>query len=495
MAPGYTVGQLFAMNDPALVQYMVNNRDARQLLDITNITDWDATPEAQQTELLERLIRLGPQAKAPQFIDSDQLVSKLNAISRPGVETPLRETEPSSPQLARPVSLSPQPSAGKVHQIQCYHALINNGGRPPCSLEVLDEIYERPAEYIEVLKPWLGDPTSSLSPDDLGVFSRPLERWKEFRRWQSDNRGVGMTDDEDLADFRDERRRYFESAGLGQMTTAPDYNKTIEEMWQKERRNRRWERDNFREVRGGSFDEYVEAARRRLREYGFSEDFQPLEDPAQQGERVTWIEYLEFEYWWLDRRARSVQRYQQRRDAIWKELLRSGVLRDGETEEDLLGPEVQSPQIEPPPLGGERHRRGSQSALRNDLINRFIQNREAHRSAEAYKSSQLLLVEWARGQMPGMPERKLEAHTRKRSRQCDNFAEEPTEQPTAKKQKQQKEDKESAARRKASLRTKRMAAELECPVQNTRVPNKNGLRRSARIRGLRTGTHNGQVLR
>ncbi|KAL8367052.1 hypothetical protein RB599_010964 [Gaeumannomyces hyphopodioides] len=328
MAPGYTVGQLFAMDDPALVQYIVNNRDARQQLDITNITDWDATPEAQQTELLERLIRLGPQAKAPQFIDSDQLVSKLNAISRPGVETPLRETEPSSPQLARPVSLSPQPGAGKVHQIRCYHALINNGGRPPCSLEVLDEIYERPAEYIEILKPWLGDPTSSPSPDDLGVFSRPLERWKEFRRWQSDNRGVGMTDDEDLADFRDERRRYFESAGLGQMTTAPDYNKTIEEMWQKERRNRRWERDNFREVRGGSFDEYVEAARRRLREYGFSEDFQLLEDPAQQGERVTWIEYLEFEYWWLDRRARSGQRCQQRRDAIWKELLRSGVLRD-----------------------------------------------------------------------------------------------------------------------------------------------------------------------
>lgn len=56
MAPKYSVAQLLALDDPALVQHIKDNRDAREMFDVTNIGDWDEVPEAEQTKLLERLM-------------------------------------------------------------------------------------------------------------------------------------------------------------------------------------------------------------------------------------------------------------------------------------------------------------------------------------------------------------------------------------------------------------------------------------------------------
>lgn len=344
---------------------------------------------------------------------------------------------------------------GKEHQIRCYYELIDDGGRPPCSLETLDKIYESPADYVEMLRPWLGNLTFPLNPDDLGVFSRPLERWREFRRWQGNNRGVDMTGDENLAAFRDEKRRYFESTGLGKMTTAPYFDETIYQMWQQEQLRRQRKQDSFGEVCGGTFDEYVEAARRRLGGHSFTEAFDLLEDPKQQSERVTWIEYLEFEYWCLDRCTTS------------------------ETQRHY--------EVNPKPLS-DPHRRGSQSVSRNKLTNQVMRKTAAHRDAKADESRQLLRTQWALSQMPteelDAPPANPVKRSRKRGRQVDDEAvEEPTEQPMMKKQKkqqQQQQCKESGTRRKATLQktTSRDAK------TNTRSQNPSSLRRSARIRKL-----------
>lgn len=62
MAPTYSVGQLLVLDDPALIQHITDNRDARAMFDVTNIRDWDDVPESQQTKLLERLMyRRSPQ--------------------------------------------------------------------------------------------------------------------------------------------------------------------------------------------------------------------------------------------------------------------------------------------------------------------------------------------------------------------------------------------------------------------------------------------------
>ncbi|EJT68941.1 hypothetical protein GGTG_13529 [Gaeumannomyces tritici R3-111a-1] len=68
--------------------------------------------------------------------------------------------------------LSPQPGLGKEHQVRCYHELVSDGGRPPYSLETLDDVYEHPAEFIEMVRPWMEVLFSSINPDNLGVFSR-----------------------------------------------------------------------------------------------------------------------------------------------------------------------------------------------------------------------------------------------------------------------------------------------------------------------------------
>lgn len=99
---------------------------------------------------------------------------------------------------------------------------------------------------------------------------------------------------------------------------------------------RELERDNSRSVYGGSFTTFAEVAHRRLRDHGFDEVFQFLEDPTQQDERVTWTEYVEFEYWRLDGCTKAVQRYQKQHDAVRKKLVQSGILTDGGTADDFF---------------------------------------------------------------------------------------------------------------------------------------------------------------
>ncbi|KAL8940511.1 MAG: hypothetical protein Q9211_002240 [Gyalolechia sp. 1 TL-2023] len=177
---------------------MTDNRDARDVFDISSITDWDHVSDALHPHLwppislLNRLRRTaGPQAKAPLALDISQLAAKLE-----------RDTI-SEPPAVKPASLSPQPEVGKEHQIRCYYELIRDGGKPVCSLEALDEVYKNPAAYAEIWQPWQGDEAVS-SPKDLGVFSKPLAHWKEFQKWQRDNRGLSPAAEESFTVFLEE---------------------------------------------------------------------------------------------------------------------------------------------------------------------------------------------------------------------------------------------------------------------------------------------------
>lgn len=298
----------------------------------------------------------------------------------------LRQSPSTSPE-PRLVSLSPQPGAGKEHQIRCYHELINDSGRPPCSLETLDKIYQSFTGFADLLRPWLEN-TVPQHPDDLGVFSRPLARWKEFRRWQRDNRGGGnSTAEEGLAAFRDEKQRYFESTGLGSITTGPEFEDTIRKVWRQEQDTGGLE--GVREVKNGSFTDYERAARRRLAEHGFHEAFRLLKDLRRQDERAMSIEYLEFEYWWLDADAKTVQRHKPSHDAAWAELVQSGVLEASEMEGDLFTH-----------LAGEPNQ---QTTPRDKAIQHFMRQTRVYRDATACESRQSLRVQWALSQIPKKP--------------------------------------------------------------------------------------------
>ncbi|TLS21815.1 uncharacterized protein PpBr36_09346 [Pyricularia pennisetigena] len=429
MASDFTAEQLLALDDQSLARYLVNNWGPRQELDVEAIVDWNTTAEPQRDELIQRFKAVRPLAKAAQPIDYNELVAKLESISCAETETPLWDDED---------LLFLQPTTcggGKRYQTCCYHALVADGGRPPCPLDLLGDVYRQPAKHVELMKPWLGDPVFFTgSADQLGVFSRPLQRWRQFRRWQADNRGVVLPDDDqDLATFRKAWKALLDR-GTQAPAAAADQNDDddddddddgqIEVRWRTRRDRRRWERDICREVGSfadGGFDEYVEAARRRLRTHGFTDHFQLLRDAARQDAPDTWVEYLGFECWWLDWREAELRRHTLQRDATWAELRR-----DGETDVDVLvyveaarrkgrrwGP-VELPSMAGIGAGvrGGRQRQQDETArgaggssrqsatrLREELADRFCRDREASRSAEAFRSSQVLLLAWARSQV------------------------------------------------------------------------------------------------
>ena len=72
--------------------------------------------------------------------------------------------------------------------------------------------------------------------------------------------------------------------------------------------------------------------KRRLTQHEFTESFQLQKNLMQQDALTTWIEYLNFEYFWLDWFSNAVQRLKSNRDKIWQKLIDFKMLRSHEIE-------------------------------------------------------------------------------------------------------------------------------------------------------------------
>ena len=157
-------------------------------------------------------------------------------------------------------------------ETEYYNTLIREGGRPSHLVSLGRDVLENPGEYREILSYW-----QLVNNDAEGrvwrVFASQRSNWRDFCRWQRRNREEGR------------------------------------------------------------FPKYVEGVKGGLAEHGFTRSFQLEEDPERQDKLTTWIEYLDFEYWWYDKEMRFVKRHQPRYDEAWKKLVDSQVLRPSETEE------------------------------------------------------------------------------------------------------------------------------------------------------------------
>lgn len=102
----------------------------------------------------------------------------------------------------------------------------------------------------------------------------------------------------------------------------------------------RWEREEqryrCREHGCDSFPDYVEAVKRRLARHNFTHPFELDKDLKKQDQLTTWIEYLNYEYWWLDKYTGDIERLAPGHDKAWQELVDTEILRPHETEEFLL---------------------------------------------------------------------------------------------------------------------------------------------------------------
>ncbi len=429
------------------------------------------------------------QVQIPQHIDFAQVLARLVNIDaeRESFSRTAAPPSPSPPpqEPARLPTPSPEPDAGKAYETNCYHDLVSSGGRPPVPLDLLDAIYKDFALFTERLEPWQERPVC-LSAGDLGVFSRPLARWKAFQRWQHNNRGEAVSAGDTLMGFRQQKQHHYESMGLAQLITDPDFDETIQRMWEQEQVRCRRERDKVREAAAGSFSEYADAARRRLCRHGFTEDFHLLEDPQQQDQRLTWIEYLKFEYWWLDKRTNSVGAAQKQHERAWEEIVESGILRPGETREHLLASSAECA-TDGKPL--HTLHSISQKASRRLLIGRLMRTARACEDAKAAESRQLRLVQWALTQMPGNPkppsaEPTKKGNKRRRQEDDDDAVDRPMKPPTTKRQRQDDKRVTGGTTRHRAVPRTRLTVGLMLPVKEPRVKTDQGHRRSARIRNL-----------
>lgn len=70
----------------------------------------------------------------------------------------------------------------------------------------------------------------------------------------------------------------------------------------------------------------------RLARHDFTRPFELDEDPEKQDKLTTWIEYLNYECWWLDKYMSDIERLAPKHDELWQELVKKKILRPHETQ-------------------------------------------------------------------------------------------------------------------------------------------------------------------
>lgn len=218
-------------------------------------------------------------------------------------------------------------------ETEAYNELVSDGGRPLYMISLIGPVSRNPEERRNILWPFWDYPRDSQA--SWFVFQRQLKRWQAFRKWQIDNRGL-EDDDGGFPAFVEMMKRLYakdESTGeLAQLEADPSWLKTA---WLEERRGRRSQRRWQRERGCNGFSDYVDAVKRRLVRHGFTQPFHLQEDPKLQDKLATWIEYLCFEYWWLDRHTDSIERLEPDHDRRWQELVDKKIPKPYETKNSI----------------------------------------------------------------------------------------------------------------------------------------------------------------
>jgi hypothetical protein len=226
----------------------------------------------------------------------------------------------------------------KKCEICAYDDLLDEGGLPAYPIDLLEEVSADPETYRDRLRPWQAYPDTS-PPDWKDVFQKQLKRWRDFRKWQVDNREL-QDDEHEYHEFLERSKLYDERRGLDWLkefrSTESEYYEDKKSVWDDLQAWRQYDWFWLREDHGrGKFPGYVEEVKRRLAKHGFMRTFQLDKDPKRQDKLTTWIEYLNYEYSWYDRYTRLFKRLQPKYDEAWQKLVDSGVLRPGETDETL----------------------------------------------------------------------------------------------------------------------------------------------------------------
>jgi len=193
-----------------------------------------------------------------------------------------------------------------------YHQLIEDGGKAVCPINVLSQILTEPAASHEPILPWLSHLDSASRNEEIQtVFSRQLDRWWDFRKWQWDNRGNG---DGGFSAFLASKRSAHERVGNSGWAYDSSFEETMLRMWQL--KPELYLLSNYK-----GFPAYREAVKRRLAPYNFNRPWQLIKDVRKQSEWATWLEYLNFEQWSLEPHVAAAEAKERQYHQAWTRLL------------------------------------------------------------------------------------------------------------------------------------------------------------------------------
>ncbi|KAJ6439222.1 MFS general substrate transporter [Purpureocillium lavendulum] len=329
-----TVGDIAALSDGQLAQFMQKHRSHNGDFNLP-VDGWDKLSKDERNQLAERLqaqqrILSQDQAAQSHPLDLDQLDARLRQVSA-GDDVVPQAHRRTQGRITPPYPLEEQRRDRIRDETDAYNDLICDGGRPVYPISLIEQVSRNPEEHHGMLRPFWSYPLDYQTP--WLVFHRQLKRWQDFRTWQIDNRGLDDTDGGFLAFVNTMKRIYTRCAyeeGLAKIEADSSW---LKSEWLDDQRMRNWQRCHQRERGCNGFSDYVDAVKRRLARHGFTQQFQLQEDPKLQDKLATWIEYLGFEYWWLDRHKDSIERLEPDHDRRWQELVHLDILRSHETKE------------------------------------------------------------------------------------------------------------------------------------------------------------------
>ncbi|KAF2758733.1 hypothetical protein EJ05DRAFT_485827 [Pseudovirgaria hyperparasitica] len=343
--------------------------------DISRISDLDQYRESEElADLIEKLTSTREQPDS--FVNA--LMKSLSKLAQDTSQSEANRLSQDRDTRTETPSPSPEPGFPRDngrHEAYCHDALVQAGGRPVVSFARLLQTIEMGQEAsTDILRSWLIEADLGKSKVTVPpVFSAQLEDWTTFRgSWQWDNRGQ-CASDEGFAYFLEAERNMWTHFGEIRFVSASSFESDTRRMWDDQQRH-------FEVSNKQDFPEYVRAVKKRLTSHHFLQNFELAEDPRRQDAWTTWVEYLNYTYWWQDTHAEIMKAEQPDYQRAWDELIDFDHTNDDE---------------EPPSNKAEWR------AARHQIC-KFVEKTGMYRKYEAYVHRQELRARWILDLLPAM---------------------------------------------------------------------------------------------